>query len=277
MFSDLALQLVHEARLSRSTGALRPYLCVKANSDDLVRAVISETRQLHEQLMPLAAAAREQQERAATDPNVPPTDAALAAKLVTYHLAVYRNKRCLLIYQNQRIEWLTARVWSKAGTISLVLDQDEKTSVRASIRPLLSPAELEWLRSYTGLISMYKDTYLDVLDVTLPLSLQTAATPNDGRIVVNDPQARVMARDALNGGAGLATATAPTISVYAAKTPANSIEPPSDIMVSVVATRDARNVETERGTMHLHAGEHLRVRRDEIDALLLRGWLKAID
>lgn len=124
---------------------------------------------------------------------------------------------------------------------------------------------------------MYRDTYLDVLDMTLPLSLKTAPAPNDGRIVVNDPQARASAREVLNGGVDLAGAAAPSISVYAAQTPANSIQPPSDIMVSVVATRDARNVETERGTMHLHAGEHLRVRRDEVDALLLRGWLKTID
>ncbi|WFD35096.1 DNA replication protein psf1 [Malassezia cuniculi] len=274
MFSDQALQLVHEARLSRSTGSLRPYL------DDLVRAVISETNQLHAQLVPLAAAAREQQERAAADPDAPPTDPALAAKLVTYHLAVYRNKRCLLVYHNQRIEWLTSRVWSKAGAISLVLDQDADTGIRASIRPLLAPAEVEWLRSYTGLISMYKDTYLDVLDVTLPLSLKTAPAPNDGRIVVNapPPQKRDEAREALGGAPlHLAGAGAPAISVYAAQTPANAIHPPNDIMISVVATRDARNVETERGTMHLHAGEHLRVRRDEVDALLLRGWLKAID
>lgn len=239
--------------------------------------MISETCQLHAQLVPLAAAAREHQERAATDPSTPPTDPVLAAKLVTYHLAVFRNKRCLLVYHKQRIEWLTARVWSKAGAISLVLDQDTDTGVRTSIRPLLSLAELEWLRNYTSLISMYKDTYLDVLDVTLPLSLNTAPPPYDGRIVVNMAQRNPDGEEEDDGGTSFTAVTAPSISVYEAQIPANSIKPPDDIMISVVATRDARNVETERGTMHLHAGEHLRVRRDEVEALLLRGWLKTLD
>ena len=55
------------------------------------------------------------------------------------------------------------------------------------------------------------------------------------------------------------------------------MRPPEDLLVTVVATRDARSVETERGTMHLRAGERLRVRRDEVEALLIRGWLRMVE
>ena len=55
------------------------------------------------------------------------------------------------------------------------------------------------------------------------------------------------------------------------------MRPPDDLMISVVVTRDAHSVETERGTLHLRAGERLYVRRDEVEALLLRGWLRETD
>ena len=48
-------------------------------------------------------------------------------------------------------------------------------------------------------------------------------------------------------------------------------------MLSVLVTRNVSHVETERGTMHLRAGERLHVRRDEVEGLLLRGWLRETD
>ena len=48
-------------------------------------------------------------------------------------------------------------------------------------------------------------------------------------------------------------------------------------MIYVLVTRNVSDVETERGTIHLRVGERLYVRRDEVEALLLRGWLREID
>lgn len=234
--------------------------------------MLLETRQIHAQLTPLAERARAQQASAEPPSSLISgssqgaegggADPALAAQLVTLHLYAHRNKRCLLVYHKQRLDWLKARVWDKAGALPLVLDEDVPDAPVASIRPLLSPSELEWLRSYTSLIAMYRDTYLDVLDMALPLSTGPPSSLRDGHIA------------ATGGAAGVAPSS---VSVYEALTPANSVRPPEDLLVTVVATRDARSVETERGTMHLRAGERLRVRRDEVEALLIRGWLRMVE
>ncbi|KAI3623577.1 PSF1 [Malassezia furfur] len=246
MPGEEALALVHEAKLSRATGALRPY------NAELVRLVQLETRQLHQQLVPLADAARAQSAHGGAR-----ADPALAAQLVALHLQAYRNKRCLLVYHAERLAWLKQRVWDKAGALALVLDEEAHAGADVvSLRPLLSHAELEWLRAYTGLLGLYKDTYLDVLDVTLP-SRRAPRT--------HAPTRRT------------ALAPAPAAAVYAATTPPNALRAPDDLMITVLVTRDAPNVETERGTIQLRAGERLHVRRDEVEGLLLRGWVRQVD
>lgn len=238
-----------------------------------MRLVLLETRQLHAQLAPLADAARAQSEAGTAR-----ADPALAAQLVALHLQAYRNKRCMLVYHNQRLEWLKSRVWDKAGALALVLDQDQPPNARGdaevlSIRPLLSHAELEWLRAYAGLLGLYKDTYMDVLDVTLPLATGVGHTRHDGQIQSTRPSP-ASARSAL----GSATfAPGASVSVYAATTLPNTIRAPDDLMITVLVTRDAQDVETERGTIQLRAGERLYVRRDEVEALLIRGWLRQVD
>lgn len=261
------------------------------DSDELVRTVLLETRQIIAQLTPLAEQAQQNNATGSVPPSsaepmssAPPSsvatgasDPALAAQLITLHLNAHRNKRCLLTYHKQRIDWLKARIWDKAGAVALVLDEDQPENAPGgasvvSIRPLLAPSELEWIRSYAALLALYKDVFLDVLDVTLPLSSGASGSLRDGRITT--PNA---ARSAL-GAASFTKQGAPgNVSVYETYTPPNTVHAPLDLLVTVVATRDARNVETERGTLHLRAGERLRVRRDEIDALLIRGWLRVAE
>ena len=240
MPSEAALQLVQEAKLSQTTGSLRAY------HTERVRHVMLETRQLHAELAPMAEAARAEQASGQARPN-----AALAARLVAYHLQAFRNKRCLLAYHRQRLDWLRARVWDKAGSLSLVLDEGPE-GMRASLRTLLDPTEFEWLRSYAALVALYKDAFLDVLDVTWPIAQGISPAH---------------AREALGSD----------FRAYAAPVAPNAIRPPEDVMLSVLVTRNVSHVETERGTMHLRAGERLHVRRDEVEGLLLRGWLRETD
>ncbi|KDN38445.1 hypothetical protein K437DRAFT_259393 [Tilletiaria anomala UBC 951] len=53
--------------------------------------------------------------------------------------------------------------------------------------------------------------------------------------------------------------------------------PPKELMVTVVAQVDAADVMTEGGTLNLRKGEPMRVRRSEIEPLLLRGWVAILD
>ena len=140
-------------------------------------------------------------------------------------------------------------MWEKAGAVSLVLNENQGD---APLRTLLDPVELEWVRAYANLVALYKDAFLDVLDVTWPVAYtRTRAT-----------LAPSTARQALSG----------TDAAYAPNTGPNDVRPPDDVMIAVLVTHNA-SVETERGTMHLRAGERLFVRRDEVEPLLLRGWL----
>ncbi|WFD31972.1 DNA replication protein psf1 [Malassezia sp. CBS 17886] len=272
MASEQALYLVHEARLSIATGALRQY------NAEQVRQVLAETRQIHNHLALLADRARAQQPAddmplSGASAGDARGDPAVAAQLVSYHLQAYRNKRCLLAYHKQRLDWLKQRVWDKAGALALVLEDDTGgTAEPVSLRALLGPAELEWLRKYTALLAMYKDTFLDVLDVSLPLAsgAHSAATDRAEHIVSTK-----RARDALQGEPASFGASA--VTAYEAHVPPNSIRAPDDLMVTVLVLRDARDVELERGTMQLRAGERLHVRRDEVEGLLLRGWLRVLE
>ena len=53
--------------------------------------------------------------------------------------------------------------------------------------------------------------------------------------------------------------------------------PPKELMVTVVAQVDAKEVMTEGGTLNLRRGEPMRVRRSEIEPLLVRGWVAIVD
>jgi len=241
-------------------------------SAELVRLSLLETRQLHAELAPMADAARAEQASGHEQPN-----AALAARIVTHHLQAYRNKRCLLVYHRERLDWLRARVWDKAGALALVLNEDRSIdpSGAASIRTLFDPAELEWLRSYAALVALYKDAFLDVLDVTWPLSQSSSSSTSFDRPSSSSGPGSAStsrARQALCGGFDVRSDAA-----YATTAAPNSVRPPDDVMIYVLVTRNVSDVETERGTIHLRVGERLYVRRDEVEALLLRGWLREID
>lgn len=234
------------------------------HSDEIVRLVLLETRQLYEEIATLLEAVPG---GAAYASDAAESDPKLAAQLLTLHLTAQRNKRCLLVYHQYRMDWLKSRLWNRGGSIGLILEERDalggrgasgtgadggsKGSHNAStdLRSKLSPHELGWLREYSSLITAYKSEYLDILDVALPLSLSSSA-------------ARSNADDA--------DGTIPGEDCY-------DFKPPDELMVTVVATRDARDVMTEMGTLNLRRGERMRVRRMEVEGLIVRGWLVIAD
>lgn len=110
------------------------------------------------------------------------------------------------------------------------------------LRSKLSPTELTWLRGYASLVTAYKGEFLDILDIASPLSSSSAAGSS-----------RSQGRHLLD------------------------FKPPDELMVTVVATRDAREVMTEMGMLNLRKGERMRVRRNEVEGLIIRGWLEVMD
>ena len=193
-------------------------------SDELVRTVLLETRQLQAVINTLLANVPGGTQEAEANPS-------LAAQIVIHHVAAVRNKRCLLAYHRWRMQWLQRRLWSVGATLDLVLDDDQGTGVRGQgLRNRMSPAELSYLRTYAALITDYKAQFLDVTDICASLY-----------------------SDSLGPG------------------------PPKELMVTVVAQIDAKEVMTEAGTLNLRKGERMRVRRSEIEPLLLRGWMSVAE
>lgn len=123
-------------------------------------------------------------------------------------------------------------------------DAVDPSSSSATLRSKLSPQELTWLREYSSLLTALKSEYLDLVDVCSPLSTSSSSS---------------------------FTASGATAAM------ALDYAPPTDLMVTVVATRDARGVMTEMGALNLRRGERMRVKRAEVEALIVRGWLDVVD
>ncbi|CAO1638370.1 unnamed protein product [Sympodiomycopsis kandeliae] len=253
MLGDQALKLIIEARNVDATGSFKPY------NEEIVRLVLLETRQLNEEigniLSTVPGGAAYASEAAENDPK-------LAAQLLTHHLTAQRNKRCLLAYHQHRMDWLKQRFWDRGASIALLLEERDdiknssttKSSSSTDLRSKLSPNELNWLREYSSLVTAYKSEYLDILDVALPLSLS-------------------------RNSASIADESSSSSSSSAARGQHFSLDfkPPDELMVTVIATRDARDVMTEMGTLNLRKGERMRLRRMEVEGLIVRGWLSVVD
>ncbi|CAD6889964.1 unnamed protein product [Tilletia controversa] len=277
MLGDQSTKLITEAKLADATNSFRPY------DDETVRLVLLETRQLQAQIDEITANFDGDLARAEADP-------ATAVQLLTFHLTSQRNKRCLLAYHHHRTEALKSLLWDCGGAINLVLDGDvpersgggggdgnrQSSSSSFGVRNRLSPAELSWLRAYSSLVTAYKSEYLDTLDLTSSLASGTAhylgaavlLTEDDGAGSGGGPGGSDMA------GAG---SIANSISVLAQAQSFN-IGPPTDLFVTVVAQRDARNVLLDSGdVLNLQRGHTARLRRTDIEGLILRGWLTVIE
>lgn len=197
-------------------------------SDEMVRLVLLETRQLQAHIASLLAGA----------PDAEP-DPALAAQLVTHHLCAQRNKRCLLAYHHSRLYFLRQVLWNNAGSLTLTLNQtlqlpNNMTSgeARSSLRSRLSSTELDYVREYSELLVEYKSEFLDIVDVAS--SLRRSGHRDD-------------------------------------------VGPIKQLLVSVVANVDAKDVQTERGSINLRRGERMRVLRSEVEALIVRDWVAVVD
>jgi GINS complex subunit 1 len=145
MLCDSAIKLVVDAQRAQQTDAIRPY------ADDIVRNVCAETRSLDSQL----AAGRQILTQIESDNGA-------ICGLVVAALAVKRNKRCLLAYHAHRLEQIKDRFWLGGASAHALLAPDRLE------RDNLSPAEVDFLRKYSNLVTQYKSAYIDMVDMASP-------------------------------------------------------------------------------------------------------------
>ena len=97
------------------------------------------------------------------DPNA---DQATACTLLINHLAMRRNKRCLLAYHRTRTDKLEELVWNGADVMDLAGQQVRGSSTgeasTSGSSSHLSPNEEDFVRQYSDLLAAYKGQWTDI-------------------------------------------------------------------------------------------------------------------
>lgn len=169
------------------------------------------------------------------------SDPALAAQLVTHHLCAQRNKRCLLAYHHSRLQFLRQALWNNAGSLTLTLNQTMEAPSK-----MIGNAE----EQQSTLRSRLSSTEVDYLKKYSQLTLDYKSEFLD---IVD------VASSLCRSGHS------------------DDVGPIKELMVSVVASVDAKDVQTERGSINLRRGERMRVLRSEVEPLIVRGWVTVVD
>lgn len=138
MLGDTALKLVHDSRRTAALDLLPAY------QEELVRGVCREIRQLDSSI-----------NKTQNEPGYDPQDRVAHCNLLVQHLAMRRDKRCLLAYQFTRARRMNEAAWK----------QTEEPNINGN--------EQEYMKAYEDLIIDIKGPYTDI-DLTGSLE-----PPND--------------------------------------------------------------------------------------------------
>lgn len=98
------------------------------------------------------------------DPSV---EQATACTLLVNHLAIRRNKRCLLAYHRTRTDKLEELVWNGADILDLAGQpapgpNGAAAASDANASSSLSPQEEDYVRQYSDLLAAYKGQWTDI-------------------------------------------------------------------------------------------------------------------
>ncbi|KAH6674021.1 hypothetical protein F5X68DRAFT_174750 [Plectosphaerella plurivora] len=156
MYGDLGNKLVQHAKRTLNLAHLPPYQA------EIVRTVAREVRDLDKDVSELL-----EPFQGSFDPAA---DQATACTLLVNHLAMRRNKRCLLAYHRTRTDKLEELVWNGADVVDLSGQQvrDGGSGGGPSLgsgdgaTSSLSPQEEEYVRQYGDLLAAYKGQWTDI-------------------------------------------------------------------------------------------------------------------
>lgn len=153
-FSALSSLLTSSLR-ARSADAIRPY------EDQLVRTIQRETRGLAEKLQTAADYFRNEEEVHGTG-TVEMDDGVMCALRMSAATARH-NKRVLLAYAMQRRNAILDAYWASSGSVPNTLSASSSnitsstvsssSAVSDPISKVLTPAELDYLRSHSNLVN----------------------------------------------------------------------------------------------------------------------------
>ncbi|KAF1953315.1 DNA replication complex GINS protein PSF1 [Byssothecium circinans] len=155
MYGETGFKLVQSAKRMQGLTHLPPY------QTELVRATTREVRDLDKDVASIL-------EPFAGSFN-PASEPAVACGLLTNHLCMRRNKRCLLAYHRARTDKLDEMCWNGVD----VLERQQQANKAgggeggamggAEGNPSsLSPEEEEYVRQYSDLLAAYKGQWTDI-------------------------------------------------------------------------------------------------------------------
>ncbi|KAL1891268.1 DNA replication protein psf1 [Sporothrix stenoceras] len=230
MYGDLGNKLVQHAKRTQNLAHLPPY------QTEIVRAVTREVRDLDKDVALLL-----EPFQGNFDPSV---EQATACALLVDHLAMRRNKRCLLAYHRTRTDKLEELVWKGSDVVDLSVQQvrdasgapsaggqsggpgaagggDGLSSEASNQSSSLSPQEEDYVRQYSDLLAAYKGQWTDI-DLT------------------------------------------------------GSLEPPRDLFIDVRVLKDAGEIQTEYGSITLSRNSQFYVRQGDVERLIAQGYLQKL-
>lgn len=153
LFNSL-LQVV-QAKRAQNLAHLPPY------ETELVRETAREVRDLDRDVTNTL-----EPFQGSFDPNA---NRGVAGTLLTNHLSMRRNKRCLLAYHRTRTDKLEELVWRGADVVDLSGQQlRDGPGAGGAIPPVeggtssLSPQEEDYVRQYGDLLAAYKGQWTDI-------------------------------------------------------------------------------------------------------------------
>ncbi|CAK7230445.1 DNA replication protein psf1 [Sporothrix bragantina] len=240
MYGDLGNKLVQHAKRTQNLAHLPPY------QTEIVRAVTREVRDLDKDVALLL-----EPFQGNFDPTV---EQATACALLVDHLAMRRNKRCLLAYHRTRTDKLEELVWKGSDVVDLSVQQvrdatmgsgaaggggghqgggggsgsgpggvggNGLSSEASGNSSSLSPQEEDYVRQYSDLLAAYKGQWTDI-DLT------------------------------------------------------GSLEPPRDLFIDVRVLKDAGEIQTEYGSITLSRNSQFYVRQGDVERLIAQGYLQKL-
>ncbi|KAI1385072.1 GINS complex, Psf1 component [Hypoxylon trugodes] len=155
MYGDLGIKLVQHAKRTQNLAHLPPY------QTELVRAATREVRDLDKDVTDLL-----EPFQGSFNPN---DDPATACTLLTNHISMRWNKRCLLGYHRTRTDRLEELVWKGYDVVDLAGQQVRDGSANApgpgagdGGTSSLSPQEEDYVRQYSDLLAAYKGQWTDI-------------------------------------------------------------------------------------------------------------------
>jgi len=164
-------------------------------------------------------------------------DAGTEAELTISALALQRNMRAALVYHQQRIDVLKDKYWEKGGVLSASFGAETDT------RRNMATVDEGFAKAYADLCLTFKESWYGNLELD----------GDDDR-----PVQLLDAIDLLGGGV--------------------DAPPPRDLFVSVRVLRDVGDVETASGArLSLSKGSQYHVNREDVETLLVQGYLELVD